>query len=103
MPKKKLFQNIPSRACDHARLGNLSALISKIEPAVASVKDPQDEKDRTSANGVFVNEVARKNVEMTITAIRERSEVLSDMEQKGEIKIMGAMYDISTGAVTFYE
>lgn len=89
-------------ACDHARLGNLSALISKIEPAVASVKDPQDEKDRTSANGVFVNEVARKNVEMTITAIRERSEVLSDMEQKGEIKIMGAMYDISTGAVTFY-
>ena len=78
-------------------------MISKIEPAVASIKEPVEEKDRTSANGIFVNQVAKKNVEMTIEAIRERSEVLSEMEKKGEIKIMGAMYDISTGAVTFYE
>ena len=84
-------------------LGNLTTLISKIEPAVASIKEPVEEKDRTSANGIFVNQVAKKNVEMTIEAIRERSEVLSEMEKKGEIKIMGAMYDISTGAVTFYE
>ena len=78
-------------------------MISKIEPAVASIKEPVEEKDRTSANGIFVNQVAKKNVEMTIEAIRERSEVLSEMEKKGEIQIMGAMYDISTGAVTFYE
>jgi len=90
-------------ACDHARLGNLSALISKIEPAVDAIKEPVEAKDRTSANSVFVNEVARKNVEMTIEKIRASSEVLLDMEQKGEIKIMGAMYDISTGTVTFYE
>ena len=68
-----------------------------------AIKEPVEAKDRTSANSVFVNEVARKNVEMTIEKIRASSEVLLDMEQKGEIKIMGAMYDISTGTITFYE
>ncbi len=89
-------------ACDHARLGNLTALINKIEPAVAEVKEPADEALRNSSNIDFVNEVSKKNVEMTIDAIRERSEVLSEMERNGEIKIVGGMYDIGDGKVTFY-
>ena len=51
----------------------------------------------------FVNEVAAKNVEMTIDNIRANSQVLSELEQQGEIKIIGGMYDIKTGGVTFYE
>ena len=90
-------------ACDHARLGNLTALINKIEPAVAAVKEPQDESQRNSKNLEFVDRVSAKNVEITMENIRERSKVLSEMEEKGEIKIIGGMYNISTGAVDFYE
>ena len=58
-------------ACDHARLGNLTALINKIEPAVEAVIEPQDESLRNSSNIDFVNTVAEKNVEtiMIITMI----------------------------------
>lgn len=89
-------------ACDHARLGNLTALINKIEPAVEAVAEPTDPAQRTSANIDFVNEVAKKNVEMTIDNIRKDSSVLAEMEQNGEIAIVGGMYDIATGMVDFY-
>jgi len=89
-------------ACDHARLGNLTALINKIEPAVAAVKEPKDENLRNSKNSEFVDAVSEKNVLITIENIRERSRVLADMEEKGEVLIVGAMYDISTGEVNFY-
>lgn len=89
-------------ACDHARLGNLTTLINKIEPAVEAVTEPQDESLRNSANIDFVNEVAKKNVHMTIDNIRKSSQVLKDMEDAGEIEIVGGMYDIKTGEVTFY-
>ena len=90
-------------ACDHARLGNLTALIKKIEPAVAAVINPKDEALRNSENIDFVNEVAKKNVLMTLDNIRVNSEVLAEMEQKGEIKIIGGMYNINTGIVDFYK
>ncbi|WP_350289683.1 carbonic anhydrase family protein [uncultured Croceitalea sp.] len=86
-------------ACDHARLGNLTALIHKIEPAVAAVKEPADDEQRTSKNIGFVNAVAKKNVEMAIEDIRHRSSVLKEMEDNGEIAVVGAMYDIADGKV----
>ena len=89
-------------ACDHVRLGNLTALINKIEPAVAAVKEPKDEILRNSQNLEFVDAVSTKNVEITIENIRERSRILAEMEKNGEILIVGAMYDISNGEVTFY-
>ena len=89
-------------ACDHARLGNLMALINKIEPAVEAVTAPTDESQRNSSNIDFVNEVAKKNVYMTIDNIRESSQVLKEMEDAGEIEIVGGMYDIKTGEVIFY-
>ena len=90
-------------ACDHARLGNLTALINKIEPAVDAVKTPADSGLRNSSNIDFVNDVAAKNVEMTIDNIRTLSSVLSEMEANGEIKIVGGMYDIASGKVAYYE
>lgn len=89
-------------ACDHARMGNLTHLINKLEPAVAAVAEPIEESQRNSGNIDFVNEVARKNVHMTIDKIRTDSPILKEMEDNGEIKIAGAMYDISDGNVTFY-
>jgi carbonic anhydrase len=89
-------------ACDHARLGTLTTLINKIEPAVAAVSEPADESLRNSKNIDFVNQVAEKNVMMTIENIRNQSPVLVEMEKNHEIKIIGGMYDISNGEVTFY-
>ncbi len=89
-------------ACDDAKLGNLTALISKLKPAVEAVTEPADTSKRNSANIDFVNSVAEKNVYMTMENIREKSPVLKEMEDNGEIKIIGAMYDIKDGSVTFY-
>jgi len=89
-------------ACDHARMGNLTTLINKLEPAVDAVSSPANESERTSANIDFVNAVAAKNVEMTMADIREKSPILKEMEANGEIQIVGGMYDIATGKVSFY-
>jgi carbonic anhydrase len=88
-------------ACDHARMGNLTALINKIEPAVYETKEPKDEALRNSKNLEFVDAVALKNVEMTLENIRTQSVILKEMEEKGDISIVGAMYDLSDGKVTF--
>ena len=90
-------------ACDDAKLGNLTALISKIKPAVEAVEEPIDKSLRNSSNIDFVNTVAEKNVHMTIANIRTQSPVLKEMEDEEMIKIIGAMYDIKDGSVSFYE
>tara|TARA_B100001059_G_C17816165_1_gene575387 strand:+ start:131 stop:757 length:627 start_codon:yes stop_codon:yes gene_type:complete len=89
-------------ACDRARLGNLTTLINKIEPSVEAVKEPEDLSLRNSSNIDFVNEVAAVNVKMTIENIRAKSQVLNELEDVGEIQIIGGMYDIKTGAVEIY-
>ena len=89
-------------ACDHARLGNLTTLLNKIEPSVEAVKEPEDVSLRNSSNIDFVNEVAAVNVKMTIENIRVKSQVLKELEDAGEIQIIGGMYDIKTGAVEIY-
>ncbi|WP_422091051.1 carbonic anhydrase family protein [Tenacibaculum ovolyticum] len=89
-------------ACDNAELGNLTKLISKIKPAVEAVTEPTDISLRNSSNIDFVNNVAEKNVHLTIDNIRTQSAVLKEMEDENAIKIVGAMYDIHTGLVTFY-
>ena len=88
-------------ACDHAELGNLTAMLDNIAPAVEAIAEPENAADRTSANIDFVNAVGTKNVELTIDRIREESPVLAEMEQAGEIQIVGGMYDIATGKVNF--
>lgn len=88
-------------ACDDVKLGNITALLSKIRPAVHAVKEPKAEADRTSANKTFVNDVVTKNVQLTIQKMHEDSPLLTQMENDGDIKIVGGVYDISNGKVTF--
>ena len=90
-------------ACDDAKLGNLTGMLSKIKPAVNAVSSPEDASLRNSSNIDFVNEVAKKNVELTMDKIVEDSPVLEEMQANGEIKILGGMYDINSGAVHFYD
>lgn len=88
-------------ACDHAEMGNLTALLSKIQPAVYDEKT--EAENRNSSNANFVEKVAIINVKRTVQAICERSLILKEMIEKGEIGIIGGTHDISTGEVTFFE
>lgn len=90
-------------ACDDAKLGNLTYMLSKIKPAVNAVSEPKDVSLRNSKNVEFVDSVSAKNVELTIDRIHAESPILSEMEKNGEIMIVGAMYDINTGEVKFNE
>ncbi|MDP5100193.1 MAG: carbonic anhydrase family protein [Nonlabens sp.] len=90
-------------ACDHVRMGHLTNLVNKIEPAVYETKEPKDESLRNSSNLEFVDAVSHRNVERSLENIRERSAILAQMEKKGEIKLVGAMYDLSTGEVTLVD
>ena len=89
-------------ACDDAKMGNLTKLIEKITPAVNAVVEPKDLSLRNSSNLEFVDTVAEKNVQLTIDRIHKESPILSEMEKSGEILIIGAMYDINNGEVTFF-
>lgn len=88
-------------ACDDAKMGNLTILLHKIKPAVRAVTEPSETDMRNSKNLEFVNHVAEENVRLTIEDIRSLSPVLKDMEDTGELAIVGAMYDISDGKVHF--
>jgi carbonic anhydrase len=87
-------------ACDDVQLGNVTVLIDKLKPAVAAVKTPEG-TDRSSANTSFVNQVVHKNVELTIQNIYQQSPVLAEMAEDGDIAIVGAVYDITTGKVDY--
>jgi carbonic anhydrase len=86
-------------ACDNVELGNLTQTLSNISPAVAAV--PGFENDRTSKNGEFVAAVTHANVDLNVKGITERSPVIADLVKQGKVQIVGAMYDVATGKVTF--
>lgn len=89
-------------ACDGVELGNLTAMLQKLKPAVDHVPEPSDPAQRTSANPAFVRAVILANVDLTIDAIRRRSDVLREMEDAGDIRIVGALYDVESGVVDFH-
>lgn len=89
-------------ACDHVELGNLTALLDEIEPAVDAVEGFEDDQ-KNSKNKDFVAAVVDKNVRITVANIRERSEVLANLEKEGKIKIVGALYSLQDGKVTLIE
>jgi carbonic anhydrase len=80
-------------ACDNVELGNITALLNKIKPAITTVNA---EKGK-----VEVEDVAIENVLQSMKEIRAKSEILTDLEKEGKIKIVGAIYNVENGAVTF--
>lgn len=87
-------------ACDHVEMGNLTALLTKIRPAVDDENTTIE--NRNSNNSVFVENVAVINVKRTVKAIMERSPILKEMIETGQIGIAGGTHNISTGEVIFY-
>jgi carbonic anhydrase len=88
-------------ACDGVRMGNLTSLLEKIEEAVELETETLDE--RNSTNAEFVERVASLNVMLVKRQIMEWSPVLAEMVANSEIAIVGGMYDVESGAVSFYE
>ena len=88
-------------ACSDVRLDHLTGLLEKIKPAVDSVRAREPAEDSLDANA-FVQKVAERNVQLVVERIRKESPVLQTMVEKREIGIVGAMYDIETGKVTFF-
>jgi len=86
-------------ACDSVELGNLTKLLDKIQPAVNSV---DESGDRSSGNSEFVQKVADRNVEIAMKQLTEQSPVLKEMIDVGEIGLVGGMYSVETGQVTFF-
>jgi carbonic anhydrase len=88
-------------ACNHVELGNLTTLLNKIQPAIFSEKETKD--NRNGGNEQFVKNVTNLNVQLTIERIRRESPIIAELEEQGEIKIIGAMYHVETGKVNFFE
>lgn len=90
-------------ACDHVEMGNLTELLSKIQPAVYEETKTTDPDKRTSANKKFVENVSRINVKRSVKTIVNRSYILEQMVERGEIAIIGAMHNLETGKVDFLD
>ena len=88
-------------ACDGVEMGNLSYLLSKLQPAV--MEETETTENRNSENPEFVENVAQINVHRTVKQILAKSPILSEMIDEGEIGIVGGMYDVASGVVRFYE
>ncbi|WP_298737276.1 carbonic anhydrase family protein [uncultured Chitinophaga sp.] len=88
-------------ACDHVEMGNLTALLNKISPSVYAEKTIRE--NRTSHNHLFVDAVTKIHTERSVQAVLEQSMILRDMILKGEVGIIGALYDVETGVVTFLD
>jgi carbonic anhydrase len=88
-------------ACNNFEMGHLTNLLNKVRPAIEEEKKTLSE--RNGCNISFVNNVSINNIKLTIQQIRNRSQILYDLEIGGKINILGALYDIETGKVNFYE
>lgn len=88
-------------AIDGAKLGNITAMLSNLAPALE--KSANFKGAKSSKNPEYVQAVCQNNVQLTIDLIRERSEILREMEESGRIMIVGGVYDLDTGTVTFLE
>ena len=86
-------------ACDHYKGGNLGEIIELIDPAVHLEKTITDQRD--SSNNAFVEKVCFHNVEVQMDRILKRSPLLTDMIEKKEIGLVGAVYNLVTGEVEF--
>ena len=88
-------------ACDHVELGNLTSLLHKVKPALDG--ETQTTQDRSSRNPEFVKNVTELNVKLTLERVRRESELLADLEARKQIKLVGGLYCVDSGRVSFYE
>ena len=90
-------------ACDHVEMGNLTELLSKIQPAVYQENETADPALRNARNATFVENVADINVRRSVQAIVNRSPILEHLIAAGKVGIIGGKHDLASGEVTFFD
>ena len=90
-------------ACDHVEMGNLTELLAKLQPAVYQERTVKDIDQRNSKNKAFVENVAHINVVRSVRSIVDRSYILEKMIEEEQIGVIGAMHDLESGVVEFYD
>lgn len=88
-------------ACDNTQLGYLTQLLEKITPAIQQEKTFKD--NRNGDNLAYVNEVAKININNSMQSILNKSAIIKDLKEQKTIKIIGGLYDVSSGEVLFFE
>jgi carbonic anhydrase len=88
-------------ACDNVKLGNLSTLLKKVTPAIEA--EVSTKQNRTASNSEFVENVSALNVRQTLKQIPAKSPIVAELIEKGEIALIGGMYNVETGVVEFYD
>ena len=81
-------------ACKNVELGNITALLSKIKPAVEKCSKGIE------MDAEAIEEVAIQNVLLSIENICKESPILAEMEKEAQIKIVGAIYNVSSGEIS---
>jgi len=87
--------------CNHIKAGHLTGLLEKIRPAIN--KEVTTKVDQNGANNSFVNNVSIIHVQLMMNQIRIQSRILNQLEKEGKILIVGSLYDIDSGQVTFFD
>lgn len=87
-------------ACDHVEMGKLTQLLNKIKPAIE--KEVETDTNRSGSNDQFVERVTINNIKMVMEQIRAESPIIAELEDQGQLKIVGGLYDVKSGEVTFY-
>jgi carbonic anhydrase len=88
-------------ACDNTQLGHLTQLLHKITPAI--IQENSFKEERNGKNLPYVNEVAKINVKNSIQIILNQSNIIRELVDQKNIKIVGGLYDVVSGAVSFLE
>ncbi|HLP13451.1 MAG TPA: carbonic anhydrase family protein [Flavobacteriales bacterium] len=88
-------------ACNHVEMGNLTTLLNKIQPAIYHEKETKE--NRTGTNEQFVKNVTNHNVHLTIERIRRESPIIAELESEGKLLIIGALYEVESGKVIFFD
>ncbi|MCM4171986.1 carbonic anhydrase [Arenibacter sp. TNZ] len=87
-------------SCDAVKMGKLTQLLDKVKPAIDAEKETK--KNRTGSNESFVSNVTINNILVVMEQIRKQSSIIADLEKQGNVKIVGGLYDVTSGGVTFY-
>ncbi|MES2596468.1 MAG: carbonic anhydrase family protein [Verrucomicrobiota bacterium] len=82
---------------------NLDGLITEIQQSVDQSTLKTDGNWKAGEKTAYSNEVSRRNVLRTMAKIQERSSTLDKLIKDGSISIVGALYDVNTGDVSFFQ
>ncbi|MES2703684.1 MAG: carbonic anhydrase family protein [Bacteroidota bacterium] len=88
-------------ACNDVKLGHLTGLLEKIQPAIEAEKDTKE--NRNGSNAAYVGHVTELNVHLTMAQITEQSPVIAELVNEGKVIVAGGVYDVETGEVTFFK